>query len=203
MIGAKLACMLPTGWILLGVVGCGLGACGGDGDGASKMASTTAPALLAPDAGTAEEKPPPEYPEEMFVETEGNRDPFRTFTQIFKTQLLDSPQREVVMGSVGIDQMRVTAVISGVPSPRALIVDPNGVGYVVKRGDFVGRPEVLQVDSDSPPLMLNWRVSRVRGADSAADSPGQVVLTRENPMAPNQPPLTRTMILGGDADQPK
>ncbi len=173
--------------------------CGGSDGGASNIAATPA-ATTAPGTTTTPlaEKTQPEYPDEVFVETEENRDPFRTFAQIFKAQLTDSPQREVVMSSIGLDQMKVTAIISGVPDPRALIVDPTGVGYVVKRGDFVGRPEVLQVDSDSPPLMLNWRVSRVRGEDPKIGQPGQIVLTRDNPMAPNQPPLTRVLSLGDE-----
>ncbi|QQR89185.1 MAG: hypothetical protein IPJ88_13340 [Myxococcales bacterium] len=139
-----------------------------------------------------------EFSDDMFVETEENRDPFRTFFDIFQTKVMDQPQREVMMSNVSLDQMRLTAIISGVPSPRALIVAPTGVGYIVQRGDFLGRPEVLQVDSDSPPLVLNWRVSRVRGADPKTGQVGQVVLTRENPMAPNQPPLSRILALASD-----
>ena len=139
-----------------------------------------------------------EFSDDLFVETENNRDPFRNFFDIFEAKVAEQPQREVMMSTISIDQMRVTAIISGVPSPRALVVAPSGVGYVVKRGDFLGRPEVLQVDSDSPPLMLNWRVSRVRGADYKAGRVGEVVLTRENPMAPNQPPLSRTISLAND-----
>lgn len=184
-------------WLLM-LVGLGL-SCGDDEGQAPAPAAAAAAAAPTDTVDSAAEKMASvEYPDEVFVETEANRDPFRTFLHVFKAQITDTPQREVVMSTVGLDQMRVTAIISGVPSPSALIVDPTGVGYVVKRGDFVGRPEVLQVDSESPPLMLNWRVSRVRGADPRADQPGQVVLTRENPMAPNQPPLTRVLLLGSD-----
>lgn len=191
-------CIQSTGiWLCL-LASLGLG-CGDDeGQAASKTAAPAAAATTDTVDTNAAKVTSVEYPNEVFVETEANRDPFRTFMHIFKAQITDTPQREVVMSTVGLDQMRVTAIISGVPSPRALIVDPTGVGYVVKRGDFVGRPEVLQIDSESPPLMLNWRVSRVRGADPRADQQGQVVLTRDNPMAPNQPPLTRVLLLGSE-----
>jgi len=42
------------------------------------------------------------------------------------------------------------------------------------------------------PVTLNWRVDRIR--------PGSVVLTREDPTAPDKPPLTRVLPLheGGE-----
>ena len=100
----------------------------------------------------------------------------------------ESPQRTVLLPTTGLDQMRLIAIISGVAQPRAMIVDPAGVGHVVERGDYIGRPEVVQTGgTEGMPVTLNWRVDRIR--------PNEVVLTREDPTAPNRPPLTRVIPL--------
>jgi type IV pilus assembly protein PilP len=91
--------------------------------------------------------------------------------------------------------MRLVAIISGVAQPRAMLLDPTGVGHVVKRGDYLGRPEVLQTGgAESMPVTLNWRVARIRA--------GELVLTREDPTAPDRPPLTRSLPLYEEGEDP-
>ena len=97
-------------------------------------------------------------------------------------------QRRVLMPNTAVDQMRLIAIISGLPQPRAMLTDPAGVGHVVKRGDYIGRAEVIQAGgAEGMPVTLNWRVDRIRS--------DEVVLTREDPTAPNKPPLTRVLPL--------
>lgn len=128
------------------------------------------------------------YRDEDFVESENNRDPFRSYAKLFKMRAPVAPQRTVIMPTTGIDEMRLVAIVSGTPRPRAMLVDTAGVGHVVERGDFVGRPEVVQAGgAESMPVTLNWRVDRIR--------PGEIVLTREDPTAPNRAPLTRLLPL--------
>ncbi|RLB45751.1 MAG: hypothetical protein DRJ42_29260, partial [Deltaproteobacteria bacterium] len=84
------------------------------------------------------------FDDDDFVESEKNRDPFRNYATMFKVAPLETPQREVIMPTTSIEAMRLAAIISGVSVPRAMLIDPSGVGYVVRRADYVGRPEVVQ-----------------------------------------------------------
>jgi type IV pilus assembly protein PilP len=136
------------------------------------------------------------YDDDAFVEVDvQNRDPFRSFAKAFRTRAVAVPQRTVLMPMTSIEEMRLVAIISGVAQPRAMLLDPRGVGHVVKRGDYLGRPEVLQTGgAESMPVTLNWRVARIR--------PGELVLTREDPTAPDRPPLTRSLPLYEEGEDP-
>jgi type IV pilus assembly protein PilP len=144
-------------------------------------------ASRAPDAQRPEEH---EYRDADFVEADTNRDPFRSFAALFvarpgRTEVI---QREVIMPRTPIEDMRLIAIISGVANPAAMLVDRDGTGYTVHRGDYIGRAEVVHSGGeDAVPITLNWRVDRIR--------PSEVVLTREDPTAPNRPPLTRVIPL--------
>jgi type IV pilus assembly protein PilP len=158
---------------------------------AGETPAAPAPAeAVATDAATAgqTETGPANWVDDDFVDSDSNRDPFRNFALTFKVRALEAPQREIIMPTTAIEQMKLIAIISGVDRPRAMLVDPAGIGYVVQRGDFVGRPEVVQSSgAESTPLTLNWRVERIR--------PGEVVLSREDPTAPGREPLTRILPL--------
>lgn len=129
------------------------------------------------------------YRESDFVELGVvNRDPFRDFVV---SVIGDSPvinPREVKLRNVALDQMRLIAVITGVPVPYAMVEDPEGVGHVISRGDYIGREDVVNSGgAEGMPIALNWRVDRIRD--------GEVVLTRDDPLHPDQPPLMRSMAL--------
>lgn len=132
------------------------------------------------------------YRDEDFVEGDTNRDPFRSFAKMFKIRPPEAPQRRVLLGTTSIEEMRLIAIVTGVTTPRAMLVDPAGVGHVVERGDYLGRAEVVNAGgSEDMPVTLNWRVDRIR--------PGEVVLTREDPTTPNRAPLTRVIVLDPNA----
>lgn len=138
----------------------------------------------------------PEYRDTDFVEAETNRDPFRAFAQLFiaRGPEVGVDTRDVLMSDTGIEEMRVIGVITGMANPRAMIVDRGGVGHTVRRGDWIGRNEVVQAGgTEELPVTLNWRVERIRA--------NQVVLTREDPTAPNRPPLTRVLPLRDEAEE--
>lgn len=142
--------------------------------------------LADPDAGAEETLA---FTDEDFVELDTtNRDPFRPFIGMFVATAAERAtiSRDVKMGDVAIDDMKVIAIITRISPPRAMIQDPTGVGYVVRPRDFIGRPETVQVGSDIP-VQLQWQVARVR--------PNEVVLTRTDPTAPDRPPLTRVLPL--------
>lgn len=126
------------------------------------------------------------YRDEDFVESERNRDPFRSYMTTFEVQAPDVAQRNVVMPTTAIEAMKLIAVITGVPRPKAMLVDPIGTGHVVERGMYIGRPQVIQA-TGSVSMTLNWRVDRIRE--------NEVVLTRQDPTDPTRPPLTRVIPL--------
>jgi hypothetical protein len=97
-------------------------------------------------------------------------------------------QRRVLMDATSVDEMRLIAIISGVANPSAMLLDGQGTGHTVHRGDYVGRAEYVSTGgADSVPITLNWRVDRI--------SPTEVVLSREDPGSPNQMGLTRVLPL--------
>lgn len=136
------------------------------------------------------------YRDEDFAESDSNRDPFRSFEAMFVVDPpeLDRGGRDVTMPDTGIDEMRLIGVVTGFANPRAMIIDREGVGHVVRRGDYIGRSEVVQVGgTEQLPVTLNWRVDRIRD--------GEIVLIREDPTAPNRPPLTRVLMLRDEEEQ--
>ncbi len=126
--------------------------------------------------------------EDDFVELEANRDPFHSFAELFIAKAPTAPQRAVMMSMTTVDEMRLVAIVTGIEPPRVMISDKTGVGHVVRRGDYVGRPEVIQVGGiEGVPVTLNWRVEAIR--------PNEVVLTRDDPTSPNQVPISRRLLL--------
>jgi type IV pilus assembly protein PilP len=188
---------------LAAAVGCGGGddeytsapiRLGGDDANAS---SDSAPAEEAQAAASAVDMEMVVYSDEDFAELDvQNRDPFRSFAKAFKAQAAAPAQRRVLLPSTSLDEMRLIAIVTGIATPRAMMTDTSDVGHVVRRGDYIGRPEVVKTGgAEGMPVTLNWRVDRIR--------PGSVVLTREDPTAPDKPPLTRVMPLheGGEPVQ--
>lgn len=71
----------------------------------------------------------------------GKRDPFRSTVDEKLGPAGDAP----LVPNCGplckweLDQLRLVAVISGVSNPLAMVEDPTGRGYIVRRGTFVGK----------------------------------------------------------------
>jgi type IV pilus assembly protein PilP len=193
---------------LLLVASIGLAGCGGDdeefggglglgsaegGDSAKKDSKKD----TAEKSSSIVDLSPIAYADDDFVELDiQNRDPFRSYARAFKAQAAAPAQRRVLLPSTSLDEMKLIAIVTGIATPRAMLTDTARVGHVIRAGDYIGRPEVVQSGgSEGMPVTLNWRVDRIR--------PGSVVLTREDPSAPDKPPLTRVMPLheGGEASQ--
>lgn len=128
-----------------------------------------------------------------FVESERHRDPFRSFTlgsgRVKGTEAAPDNQRMVIMPETAVEEMKLIAVISGLTRPKAMLTDTKNVGYVVQRGDYVGRPKVFQT-TGSVAMTLNWRVERIRD--------NEVVLTRQDPTEQGRPPLSRIISMHDD-----
>jgi type IV pilus assembly protein PilP len=155
----------------------------------------TAPTASASASTLPPELKGPEYTENDFVESDRNRDPFRSFivqNQQVSKQALN--QRKVELAQYSIDELKLVAIVQGADQARAMFVDPSGKGTVVYKGTFVCRPEVVHIGgSNGPEYQLNWRIDRIRDAD--------VVLIREDPAQPAIPPATRVVPLHPEADK--
>ena len=191
-IGAALA----AGALVAVVVGC-------SPDQALNAANTGStqkqvPVAAVPDAGPALAPPPiarMDFAENDFVESDRNRDPFRTFIATFappESKRVAQNQRAVILPQFSIDELKLVAIVTGGDYPRAMVIDPGGKGWVLKRGDFVGRPEIVHIGgANGADYQLNWRVDKVRDGD--------LVFLREDPAQPGIPPASRVVTLHPEA----
>lgn len=163
---------------------------------AANTGSTTAPVAAAagPDGGAGLAAPPiarMDFAENDFVESDRNRDPFRTYIATFapaENKRVAQNQRAVILPQFSIDELKLVAIVTGGEYPRAMVIDPGGKGWVLKRGDFVGRPEIVHIGgANGSDYQLNWRVDKVRDGD--------LVFLREDPAQPGIPPATRVVTL--------
>jgi type IV pilus assembly protein PilP len=149
-----------------------------------------AAAPVATSAPTVAVKAGPEYSEADFVENDRNRDPFRSYLTLFSEgqKKTFEAQRKVLLSQYGLDDLKLVAIVQSGDYPRAMLVDPRGKGWVLKRGDFVGRPETVHTGgTNGTDYQVNWRVDRVRDGD--------IVLLREDPAQPNIAPATKVIAL--------
>src|SRR5690606_22985169 len=97
-----------------------------------------------------------------------NRDPFRAYSAVLNAEVKKPTQhqREVVLPQYSLDELKLVAIVTGGDYPRAMVVDPGGKGWVIKRGDWVGRPEVVHIGgANGSDYQINWRVEKVRDGD--------------------------------------
>jgi type IV pilus assembly protein PilP len=155
-------------------------------------AAPTAAAVAAPAPAVAKV----EFAENDFVESDRNRDPFRSYASIFAgpdKNKVATNQRAVILGQFSLDELKLVAIVTGGEYPRAMVLDPAGKGWVIKRGDFVGRPEVVHTGgANGADYQLNWRVDKVRDGD--------IVFTREDPAQPGIPPASRVITLHPESE---
>jgi len=173
----------------------------GDGGAPAASGAPVARPSMAAASATATNLPPPvktgEIVENEFTESDRARDPFRSFATMFvedKSKQRSGPQIAVLLGQYSIDELKLVAIQTGGDYPRAQLVDPQQKGWTVKKGDYIGRPDIVHVGgTNGADYQLNWRVDRIRDGD--------VVLTREDPAQPMVPPATRVLPLHPEQDQ--
>jgi type IV pilus assembly protein PilP len=184
--------------LLVLVVGCGSTAPtqGTPPPPAASQRGTQAAQALA-DAGPPVAVPHMDVVENEFTESDRSRDPFRSFASMFvedKSKQRTGPQIAVLLGQYSIDELKLIAIQTGGDQPRAQLVDPTTKGWTVKKGDYIGRPDIVHVGgSNGSDYQLSWRVDRIRDGD--------IVLTREDPAQPMVPPATRVLPLHPEAEQ--
>lgn len=133
--------------------------------------------------------------ERDFTESSLNRDPFRSYSDSFKTLPgLPKPtiNRDVLIGRYALDELKIVGIVTG-GAGRVLIDDPTGLGWVIKVGDYVGKSEVVHSGGSSGnDVSVNWRVDRIR--------PNDVVFVREDPSRPDVPPTTRVLSMRSEEE---
>ena len=137
-------------------------ACAGCGDDSGEK--TAAPPPPKPSAPTPTTSPvnklqaqaPPQTKESLlaevrkrqltnedFVETDNNRDPFRSFLSTFAAQAPTiTKQHKIILQKFALDELKLVAIVEGDGvTPRAMFVDPSGLGVNVVRGDHVSKAD--------------------------------------------------------------
>jgi type IV pilus assembly protein PilP len=145
-------------------------------------------AMAAPSASAA--LPKVDFHEDDFVENDRSRDPFRSFAKLFTDQGKGrvKAQRRVMLDHYSIEELKLIGLITRTDTPRAMLVDPTGRGWVVTKGQFIGRPEVIHAGGPGGvDYELNWKIDRIRDND--------VVLVREDPAHVDVAPATRVIPL--------
>lgn len=161
--------------------------------GPPKAAATPAargPVAVAAAPTSSVPLPKADFREEDFSETDHGRDPFRSFAKLFSDQgkTRVKSQRQVLLDHFAIDDLRLIGLVTRTDTPRAMLVDPSGRGWVVTKGQFIGRAEVVHAGGPGGvDYELNWRVDRIREGD--------LVLVREDPAHADVPPATRVIAL--------
>jgi type IV pilus assembly protein PilP len=165
------------------------------------------PAAAAPPVGArpaekavVDEQPAPKMDivEAEFTESERSRDPFRSFADMFKAESkgVAKSQREVVLSQFSIDELKLIGIVTRAEPAKAMLVDPGGMGHVVKRGQFVGKADIVQAAGRTgASYEINWRVDRIRDGD--------IVLVREDPQNPDVPSATRVIPLRPEGSEDK
>lgn len=184
--------VLPTiilGFTLAGVVGCS------SGSGNTEVAITSSkpapkPAAKPAASVAAPVATKPEFREDDFVESDRSRDPFRSFASAFVEQARTQvrSQRHVLLDKHSVDQLKLIGLVTRADPPRAMLLDPTGKGWVVTRGDFIGRSEIVHAAGPGgADYEVNWRVDRIREGD--------IVLVREDATRSDLPSATRVIPL--------
>jgi Tfp pilus assembly protein PilP len=80
-----------------------------------------------------------------FKESPTNRDPFRSFLTTFASQVINvKPQHRIILEKFALEELKLIAIIGGNGTqPKAMFVDPTGMGVTVVRGDHVSKVDAL------------------------------------------------------------
>jgi len=147
-------------------IGCALAAvlaaagCGEDSPAPATAAPAAAPKKTGPVSAAPEAAAAPVVPYQYAYNPLGKRDPFR------------SPLEELRQGGQGtqlescneplcqwdLDQLVLVAVVTGDANPIAMVEDPQGRGYIVKRNTKIGKQggKVTQILRDTITVTEFW-----------------------------------------------
>jgi type IV pilus assembly protein PilP len=116
---------------------------------------TKAPAKAPPAAAREKLEAPTD---DWFYNPAGKRDPFSSFLAR-STRPEDNPDAPPLQ-RWDTDRFAITGIIWNVEAPRALLVDPEGTGHVVRHGTYVGRNwgKVTSISEDGVIVTEEYRM---------------------------------------------
>ncbi len=114
------------------------------------------------------------------IDPKAMRDPFQASNEVPAPPPADARPRKARKFSV--DQLKLVGLVTNTATPRAMLTDPTGRGWVVTQGELVGRAE-----DAGEGRFVSYRVDRIRGTD--------VVLTREDAAQSFVPGATRVISM--------
>jgi Tfp pilus assembly protein PilP len=137
----------------------------------------------------------PKIAETDFIESIKRRDPFRPFIEVIvpKPEVRENVEREIKLEEYDIEQLRLIAIITNVGDPRAMVVPPNNEGFILRRGDYVGKPDFIDPGNGADRIQINWKVARIHGSGKKEER--GVYLVRDDPLTPTPDDVKRFMPL--------
>jgi Tfp pilus assembly protein PilP len=147
-----------------------------------------------PDTGAKSDLVLPKLSETDFIEGAKHRDPFRPFLEVIVRQedVEQKVQREVKLKDYDISDLKLIAIVTNIGDERAMVVTPTNDGIVLRRGDYVGKPEYVETGAGEK-IQVNWRVARIHG--SGKDEERGVYLVRDDPLTETPEDVTRFLPL--------
>ncbi|MFZ5475341.1 MAG: pilus assembly protein PilP [Myxococcota bacterium] len=108
--------------------------------GCGESVPVNSPPPLAPAPPPKVADAAPAAPEDQYYyNPAGKRDPFQGFLNRGSRDGADLPADAPPLQRYDVDKFTLKGVIWNTDSPRALLVDPEGLGHVVRLGAYVGR----------------------------------------------------------------
>lgn len=120
------------------------------------------------------------------VESRDSRDPFRAGGDANPPPTDDRPRKS---RRYSVDELHLVGLVTSTATPRAMLLDPAGKGWIVTQGELVGKPEEVRAGNEI--IVASWRVDRIRAGD--------VVLVREDPAHREGSLATRVLALPREA----
>jgi Tfp pilus assembly protein PilP len=136
----------------------------------------------------------PKLSETDFIEGAKHRDPLRPSFEVIVRQDNSEQriQREVKLKEYDVSDLRLIAIVTNIGDERAMVVTPTNEGIVLRRGDYVGKPEYVDTGSGEK-IQVNWRVARIHG--SGKDEERGIYLVRDDPLTETPEDVTRFLPL--------
>lgn len=137
----------------------------------------------------------PPLTETSFIDGPTRRDPFAPFVEVLKKQerIVEHVQRKVKLEEYDISALRLIGIITNIGDPRAMVTTPDNKGYVIKRGDFIGRADYVTQSGGDDVIQVNWRVARIHGTGKEEER--GVYLVRDDPTTSRGVDVTRFIPL--------
>lgn len=150
--------------ILLALMGAA--ACSTGGQEAEQPAAPAAPKSAETKVAAVEEE---QTFEEYSYDPGGKRDPFRPPQEMFENRVAEAAAAEAPVGppatpleELDVVEWKLTAVIQTPGSPRAMVEDSTGRGYIIEIGTTIGRwkGRVARIEDDRVIVVETYKDTR-------------------------------------------